>query len=230
MGRRNDRTRVYKTCRGGTGREATATAGGGRRRVTGVAGLTAMVGLGLVVAACIEVPKPPSQDAIAVRDVHVSTGLQLAMACVPTGVERCFDAVDDNCNGVIDEGCGLHTGLLQFAIAWSQAEVDVDLVVTGPDGMRAATERTTRSGLVKDRDCPGRHNRCRGQNIENVFLAEGKPRTGRYRVSVQLSELNGGHGEWPIQVRLSARVGQRYFTSLVELTKDTQQREFEFSL
>ena len=49
----------------------------------------------------------------------------LDTACTPTGPELCFNAIDDNCNGVIDEGCGVQTGLLQFAIAWSEEAADV---------------------------------------------------------------------------------------------------------
>jgi len=46
-------------------------------------------------------------------------------ACTPTGPELCFNATDDNCNGIIDEGCGLRTGLVQFAIAWDEPKADV---------------------------------------------------------------------------------------------------------
>src|SRR5690242_59285 len=71
---------------------------------------------------CIEVPPPPAKDALDVRDVKAPEGATLETACTPTGVEICFDARDNNCNGVIDEGCGLHTGILQFVIAWEEAD------------------------------------------------------------------------------------------------------------
>ncbi|HEX2669854.1 MAG TPA: hypothetical protein VHM25_03225, partial [Polyangiaceae bacterium] len=54
--------------------------------------------------------------------------------CAPTGPELCFNATDDNCNGIIDEGCGLHTGLVQFAIAWNEPRADVDLRLFDPSG------------------------------------------------------------------------------------------------
>src|SRR5690242_11379196 len=88
----------------------------------------------LAASACLEVPPPPPKDALKVREVKAPEGVTLESACTPTGVEMCFDARDDNCNGVIDEGCGLHTGILQFAIAWEAASADVDLNVYDPAG------------------------------------------------------------------------------------------------
>ena len=177
---------------------------------------------------CLEVPPPPPKDALAVKDITTSKGMKLSTSCVPSGVELCFDALDNNCNGVIDEGCGLHTGVLQFTIAWQEAAADVDLNVNGPDGDLARYDKPNQSGLLKDRDCPGADNQCYGQNVENVFLAEGNPRRGRYRVVVRLEELHDATA--PIKVRLSARVGQRHYSSIVSLEDRNEQREFEFSL
>src|SRR6476646_1404627 len=69
--------------------------------------------------------------------------------CISTGPERCFDATDDNCNGIIDEGCGVETGAVQFVIAWEPPGVDVDLLVTDPAGELAEVGRPLSSGLVK---------------------------------------------------------------------------------
>jgi len=181
-------------------------------------------------SSCIEVPPPPPRDALKVRDVKASEGVVLETACTPTGVERCFDARDDNCNGVIDEGCGLHTGILQFAIAWEAVEADVDLNVYDPGGELARVGEPTSTGLVKDRDCPAANHECQGQNVENVYLAEGDPKRGKYRVVIRLDALNGAAP--PVRVRLGARVGQRPFGMVVELAPGagTEEKSFEFTL
>jgi hypothetical protein len=189
----------------------------------------ALFGALVALSACIEVAAPTVRDAVDVRDVKAPEGVGLETACTPTGPEICFDARDNNCNGVLDEGCGLHTGILQFVIAWEAADADVDLNVYDPGGELARLGEATAGGLLKDRDCP-RTGECQGQNVENVFLSEGDPRRGRYRVVIHLDKLNGASP--PVRVRFGARVGQRAFGMTVDLSPGagTEEKTFEFTL
>jgi hypothetical protein len=181
-------------------------------------------------SSCIEVPAPRPKDVLSVKDVKVTEGVGLETACTPSGVEACFDALDNNCNGVIDEGCGLHTGILQFTIAWEEAAADVDLNVYDTSGELARVGEATMGGLLKDRDCPRQNGECQGQNVENVYLSEGDPKRGRYRVVVRLDKLNDATA--PVKVRLGVRVGQRSYGMNVNLAPGagTEEVEFNFSL
>lgn len=149
-------------------------------------------------------------------------------ACTPSGPELCFNATDDNCNGIIDEGCGLRTGLVQFAIAWDEPKADVDLRVFDPSGELVEVGRPARSGLVKERDCPGRNNECRGQNLENVYLSDGDPLRGEYRVRIRLEALGGENP--PIRVAFGARVGPKTYSLQVSLAAPEAEQELIFRL
>jgi hypothetical protein len=149
-------------------------------------------------------------------------------ACTPTGPELCFNATDDNCNGIIDEGCGLRTGLVQFAIAWDEPKADVDLRVFDPNGELVEVGRPARSGLVKERDCPGRNNECRGQNLENVYLSDGDPLRGEYRIRIRLEALGGENP--PIRVAFGARVGPKTYSATVSLDAPEAEQELIFRL
>jgi hypothetical protein len=166
----------------------------------------------------------PEADA----EFRVQGDVGLRRTCSPTGIERCYDARDDNCNGLIDEGCGLPTGLVQFVIAWDQAVADVDLNVVGPDGELAEVGRATSSGLVKERDCPGRDQACHGQNVENVYLEDGDAVRGEYEVRIRLEKLEGATP--PIHVTLGARVGPKTYSAEVELTLPEDERVLTLEL
>lgn len=149
--------------------------------------------------------------------------------CLPQGFEVCFNALDDNCNGALDEGCGTPAGVVQFMIGWDALEADVDLNVTDPNGELIEAGRVVRSGLIKSRDCPGRRQECGGVNLENVFLEGNKaPTRGTYRVSVALESLGGEQP--PIWVNLSSRLGAKRYAFEVRLTAPEDERHVELSL
>ena len=181
--------------------------------------------LGLALA-CSPAKKAPASAASPPNEGPISSGPE--RACVASGPERCFDATDDNCNGVIDEGCGLDTGPVQFVIAWDAPAADVDLRVTDPNGELAEAGRPLSSGLVKQRDCPGRNNECRGRNLENVFLDALEPVRGSYKIRIVLEELGGESP--PIRVRFGARVGARSYGMEVRLDGPDAAYDARFTL
>lgn len=140
--------------------------------------------------------KPPNNS---VRELRAPFG--------PRGAEICFNATDDNGNGLLDEGCGVEQGDVQFLIAWTEGDLDVDLHVTGPSGETATLGTRTRDGLTKLRDCPGEGQECQERNQEEVVLDGSESNAGRYVVRVRLEDL--GSRTPPVQVRLGARLGAR---------------------
>lgn len=181
----------------------------------------------VLLGACLDANTAAQKNPLPLKNIQVSEGSGLETACMPTGVEMCFDAIDNNCNGVLDEGCGLHTGILQFTAAWAEPEADVDLNVYDTSGELARVGEPTLDGLVKDRDCPRVSGECQGQNVENVYLSEGEPKRGRYRVVIRLDKLNGAAP--PIRVRLGVRAGQKSYGMNVSLSMGGKNEEAEFS-
>jgi tRNA (guanosine-2'-O-)-methyltransferase len=156
-------------------------------------------------------------------------GWQTDRSCLPAGPETCYNAADDNCNGLIDEGCGTPSSLVHIALAWQEAQVDVDLEVTSPEGELVEIDKPLPSGLVKLRDCPGDDDDCRGSNSEHVLLQpEHAVPVGTYRVTVRLEAMNGA--EPPIIVHLAGRLGPRNYASTIELSSESEERTLSWEL
>lgn len=154
-------------------------------------------------------------------------GVELVAACTPTGPELCFNAIDDNCNAIIDEGCGLSTGTLQFTIAWGDSAADLDLGVTGPSGERVEHgSRASPSQIHIERDCPTEG--CNGQNVENAYFDGLEPPRGRYVVEIRLKKLQGARS--PVALRFGARIGGRTYGADLALTEADDHRIFTFDL
>lgn len=166
---------------------------------------------------------------VVAKNLAASEGVVVTAGCTPTGPELCFNANDDNCNGIIDEGCGVGTGVLQFMIAWGDSPADVDLSVLDPNGARVTkSNRSAPSGLALEKDCPD--DGCHQQNIENVYFEGTEPVPGRYVVEVTL--VNPRNAELPVKVHLSARVGSRTWAMDLALSPGHGQdtRGFSFEL
>jgi hypothetical protein len=149
---------------------------------------------------------------------------------MPTGPELCFNAVDDNCNGVIDEGCGEETGVLQFTIAWGDSPADVNLTLETPDLVRvekAQGSPASAGDCSRDHDCPSAVS-CRGQNIENIHCDASEPQPGHYIVEVTLGHLNGA--EEPVKVHFGARLGGRATGFDLALSSDDPKKTLSFDV
>jgi hypothetical protein len=182
---------------------------------------------GLSLLGCSAGAKPVSLP-VSSAPVPMSDQASLPASTTPGSPETCSNAVDDNQNGLIDEGCGLEMGLVQFLAGWGAPRADVDLRVIDPNGELIEVGRVARSGLTKDRDCPGRGSECQGRNLENVYLADGEPAKGEYRVRVRLEALGGENP--PIVVMLGARLGAEMRSYELRLETPDAERELRLKL
>jgi tRNA (guanosine-2'-O-)-methyltransferase len=174
-------------------------------------------------------PVAVAPPVVAKNVAFLSPGVALVAACTPTAPEQCFNGIDDNCNGVIDEGCGEPTGVLQFVVAWGDSPADVDIALTAPNKEKIQDQeahRATRSGFHLDKDCP--NDPCGDQNFEDIYFDGPDPPKGHYTVDVKLVDLRTA--ESPVKVRFGARLGSRVFGADLELTPAADKKTFGFDL
>lgn len=158
--------------------------------------------LALWLAACGGSAKPEAQTGADARrvaqvrttsedvpytDVKVDPSAeQLAVTCEPGAYEKC-NAIDDDCNGVIDDECGYEGGEVQITVGWDSG-ADIDMYVTDPSGATLFyndAHKRSRIGGHLDHDARGD---CRREQqnprIENAYWPS--PATaGNYRVQLQ---------------------------------------------
>jgi len=163
-------------------------------------------------------PAPPSDTPSSSHDEASTQPAQRMLTASLGGAETCFNATDDNGNGLLDEGCDVRQGDVHFMIAWSDPSVDVDLLVVDPSGSLAGTQAPSSLGLVLSDDCPRAGGACGGQPFESVHLDDEDVAPGTYRVRVVVQRDTGTHLRRPLPVRFGARVPGM-----------TIGREFEFS-
>ena len=154
------------------------------------------------------------------RDMNTSP---LVDKCSPTGAEKCFDGIDNDCDGRYDDrSCGYQTGVLQWTLTWP-GTADLDLHVVGPDGVEVSAENRTNAStaMTLDRACSGRKegsSDCAGGNVENVFIpADKPPKSGTYSAWVEVKSTNATGAPRPISCRLAGRIGGRTWYTDVKL-------------
>lgn len=151
--------------------------------------------------------EPP---AVAEPAAEAAAGVALMAPSCTEGVDERCDAVDQDCDGLIDEGCGYETGALQITTAWN-TDADVDLVITGPGGAVASSD----AGQL-DRVAAGACGEPTRARIENARWAEPPP-SGVYRVALRHAsdcEREGAETTATVSVSALGRVLGVYNTAV----------------
>jgi len=202
--------------------------------------LPVLVPLLLVCAACAPAPKPktpaPPPAVAAPSPVELAhsrdQGVRLSEYVCETASEETCDAVDNNCDGVIDEGCGLGTGPVHVTLGWDSG-ADVDLYVEGPSGQAVyynEDHRRSDDGAHMDHDARGD---CREEQehpkIENVYWTTEVAPRGTYKVDVAYFGPCGHAGETQttISVAIAGRVAGTFDYTL---QPEQRVRVVEFTL
>ena len=159
--------------------------------------------------------------------VAVPVGVTMIQAQCQQGTQEACNGLDDNCNGVIDEGCGYQGGNIQVTAAW-QTSSDVDLHVLDPSGAEIYyAQRSSASGGRLDHDANAA---CRPEppTVENVYWDSPSPPSGTYRVRVVAYDMCGSPST-PATVSIS--VGGRILgTYSMNFSQRGQQFDIPFNV
>lgn len=186
-----------------------------RLRALGLA--SSMRGPGVLIAttlvACAPAPRPaappstpeptPAPAQSATPQMHQGV-TEVDVRCEGREEEQC-NALDDDCDGAIDEGCGYSSGGVQVTIRWDSG-ADIDLYVRDPSGEAVfynKEHRKTPVGGHLDHDARGD---CRPEqphpHIENAYWPEPAP-PGEYGVELHYFGPCGGNAETRVQMSVS---------------------------
>jgi hypothetical protein len=109
----------------------------------------------------------------------------VSLACVPGAREEC-NAIDDDCNGVIDDKCGYQSGAVQITVGWDSG-ADIDLYVTDPSGETLYYNEEHEQSSVGGHLDHNARGECRREqdhaNIENAYWTTPASK-GVYRVEL----------------------------------------------
>ena len=162
---------------------------------------------------------------VSVREISFEgQGGPLESGCKATGLERCFNATDDDCNGLVDEGCGLPDGDVALLAAWEDNPADLDWTLFVPGGKKLDKQAKRAGAFRYVKDCP---EGCFGQNVEAI-VTDGTPARGVYRAELRLKGAVGV--ELPVRVHVAARFGTRVEQTDVVFDLDHDARTITFTL
>lgn len=178
-------------------------------------------GLALCVLGCGGAAKPntrdvpqlarePAPEGKSFSNVQVGADARpLDTECAYGAYETC-NAIDDDCNGVIDDDCGYEGGDVQITVGWNSG-ADIDLYVTDPSGFTLfynEQHKHSQIGGHLDHDARGDCRReQKNPRIENSYWSA-PAKSGNYKVELHYFSpcTKGGTTEVTLSVVVGGQI------------------------